>query len=66
MRKEEVLIYLFKYLVFVLDELTEAKSTEEFVVGEITAYAECLEILSFWDGFNGYGTGEIVKKYQIK
>lgn len=64
--EEELLTYLTEYLISSLDELTESKSNDGFVNGEITAYVDCLEILNFWKGFERYGITNIEKKYQIE
>lgn len=66
MNHEEVLNYLSEYLIMALDELTEEKSADGFIEGEITAYVECLEILNLWDGFERFGITNIEKKYQIR
>lgn len=63
--EEEVLKYLTEYLILSLDELTETKTADSFVEGEITAYVDCLEILNRWKGFERYGITNIEKKYQI-
>ncbi|MDE7379914.1 MAG: hypothetical protein K2N14_02565 [Clostridia bacterium] len=66
MKSEDVLNYISEYLIMALDELTEEKSNDGFVEGEITAYVECLEILNFWNGFKRFGITDIEKKYQIR
>lgn len=63
--EEELLTYLAEYLISSLDELTQCRTTDGFINGEITAYVDCLEILNFWKGFQRYGIRDIEKKYQI-
>ena len=65
MNHEEGLNYICEYLIMALDELTEEKSGDDFIDGEITAYVECLEILNLWNGFKRFGIANIEKKYQI-
>lgn len=64
--EEQLLKYLADYLISSLDELTETKTADSFVNGEITAYVDCLEILNYWKGFKRYGITNIEKKYQIE
>lgn len=64
--EEQLLKYLADYLISSLDELTETKTADSFVNGEITAYVDCLEILNYWKGFERYGITNIEKKYQIE
>ena len=64
--EEELLTYLAEYLISSLDELTQCRTADGFINGEITAYVDCLEILNFWKGFRRYGIADIEKKYQIE
>ena len=63
--EEELLTYLAEYLISSLDELTQCRTAEGFINGEITAYVDCLEILYFWEGFKRYGIANVEKKYPI-
>ncbi len=42
---EKVLVYLKNLLEMNLEELYDCGGTNEFIYGEKTAYAECLEIV---------------------
>lgn len=64
--ESEVLDFLVEYLVMSLDELTDTTKRSEFADGEITAFVECLEILSGWEPFDKFGIGDIEKKYHVK
>ncbi len=47
MTAEKVLIYLKDILEYYLEELNTVENTE-FILGERTAYIECLEIIQRW------------------
>lgn len=50
MRKQQnVTHYLEEYIMMCLDEIMETDKTE-FLLGEIYAYVECLEIIWQWKG----------------
>ncbi len=59
---KEIILTLTELLTYNLDELKTATRTQ-FVYGEMTAYVECLEILSTWE----YSTvpHNVAEKYDI-
>ncbi len=48
MNSKEILLKLTELFGFYLEELSKIKPTD-FIEGEMTAYLECLEIISLWD-----------------
>lgn len=48
MSSKEILLLLTELFTSYLDELTSLPSND-FIQGEMTAYVECLEIISCWD-----------------
>lgn len=58
--------YLIEYLVYCLDELNEDEVLSQFCEGEKLAFAECLEIISRWKGFDKYGITDIEKRFNMK
>ena len=62
---EEVLaqmIGLFTDYLEELQEVTEGEAQNEFAYGEKTAYVECLEYISEWEGAAKYGLDFEVEK----
>lgn len=59
--EEEVLKYLIGHIELCMEELYGAEGAEEeseendFVYGEKTAYAECLEIIQTWSKAKSFG-----------
>ena len=50
MRKQQTIIqYLEEYILMCLDEVLDTEMTD-FLLGEIYAYVECLEIIWGWKG----------------
>lgn len=64
--EEEILNYMAEYLIVALDELTDTKTGDGFINGEITAFVECLEMINLWKGFARFGITDIEKKYKIE
>ena len=65
MRSRHVLNLLSSTLIEYLDELTEPRSLSEFSEGQITAFVECLEIISGWKHFKKFGISNIEEKYPL-
>lgn len=55
MRSEEVLLKLIKLFTLYLEELSEIPERSPFVLGEMTAFVECLEIVSEWESAAAHG-----------
>ncbi len=53
MKSEEILILLIGLIREYLAELSKLPKTD-FIHGELTAYIECLEIISMWDSKDKY------------
>lgn len=62
----EVLDYLIENLILYLEELCAITDRSSFTDGEVTAFAECLEIASMWEDFNKFGIDNVEKKFLIK
>ncbi len=62
MNSKEILLQLTELFSSYLEELSLLKRTE-FIHGEMTAYVECLEIISEWKDSNV--CPNIAKKYNI-
>ena len=65
---KETLLYLIDMLSLSLDELQREKRSDvdPFLYGEKTAYAECLELIQFWEGAQAHGLDyKIEKKYPL-
>lgn len=65
MRSRHVLNLLSSTLIEYLDELTKPRSLSEFSEGQITAFVECLEIISGWKHFKKFGISNIEEKYPL-
>lgn len=64
----ETLNYLIELLIYCLDDLEAEDDVGDygFVLGERTAYIECLEILQFWENARKNGLDfDIEAKYPI-
>ncbi|MDE6373129.1 MAG: hypothetical protein K2L72_01375 [Clostridia bacterium] len=64
----ETLNYLIELLIYCLDNLQEEDNIGDggFVLGERTAYIECLEIVQFWECARKNGLDfDIEAKYPI-
>ncbi len=62
MKSKEIILTLTELITYYLNQLTELPRTD-FVHGEMTAYVECLEILSKWENFGA--PQDFAKKYNI-
>ncbi len=60
MSSKEILLLLTELFTSYLEELQSVEQTE-FVQGEITAYVECLEIISCWE----YSSAELKEKLKL-
>lgn len=65
MRDKAIIVKLAEHLLTSLDELTQNRTGTDFSEGEITAYAECLELLSESKKLKRYNLTEIEKKYPL-
>ena len=64
MNAEQIVIRLIELFTQNLVELSQLKKQSDFVVGESTAYVDCLENIQLWDKANNYGlTYNIAKKF---
>lgn len=60
----EVLSNLIYTLCVNLDEITQKDERNEFTIGEVYAYLECLEIIQTWNKAEEYGLcGNLEEKY---
>ena len=67
MRKEQTLLrYLEEYIIMCLDEIMEIGETDDFLIGEIYAYIECLEIILQKQGVDNNTLLALEAKYGIR
>ena len=65
MNAEETIIYLIQLYIQYLDELN-AVPRNDFIIGEMTAYVETLEILQRWEKATRYDLDFVIEdKYKI-
>ena len=65
MNAEETIIYLIQLYIQYLDELN-AVPRNDFIIGEMTAYVETLEILQRWEKATRYDLAFVIEdKYKI-
>ena len=65
MNAEETIIYLIELYSQYLEELNLSPSND-FTIGEMTAYVETLEILQRWEKANRHGLDFVIEdKYKI-
>ena len=65
MNAEETIIYLIELYSQYLEELN-AVPRNDFIIGEMTAYVETLEILQRWEKANHHGLDFVIEdKYKI-
>lgn len=65
MHSHDVLNNLSLIIIEYLDELTEPRVLSDFSEGQITAFVECLEIISSWKHFKKFGIANIEEKYPL-
>lgn len=63
---DDVIDFLINYLILSLDELTDTRTWHDFDEGAITAFVECLEVLSRWKDFSKFGINDIESIYPVK
>lgn len=65
MNAEETIIYLIQLYIQYLEELNAAHRND-FIIGEMTAYVETLEILQRWEKATLHGLDFVIEdKYKI-
>ena len=65
MNAEETIIYLIQFYSQYLKEL-HLSSRNDFIIGEMTAYVETLEILQRWEKATRHGLDFVIEdKYKI-
>ncbi len=65
MNSTDVLITIIKLFSYYLDELNDTPKND-FILGEMTAFVECLEIIKEWEHAKNYGLNFVIdKKYKI-
>ena len=62
---KNVLEYLSEYIILNLNEINTVRNRSDFNEGELSAYVECLEILSEWRGFKKFGINDIEKSFGV-
>lgn len=66
MGKKHTVLYLEKYILMCLDEIRSEGIKTEFVLGEVYAYIECLEIIWQRKGVDNQTMLALEAKYGIR
>lgn len=64
--EQSIISYLEEYILICLNEITGIDDKTDFLMGEVYAYIECLEILLKKQGKDNEAILELEKKFGIK